>query len=152
MYRRGFIFRLVGLLVILVLLGIGGSMLFRSGYNQGFMAGSLAAGAEGGAQILPGLPYGMAPYGWYGRGFGFSPLGPILGLLFFGGLVVLFFGLFSRPFRHHGPFGHWQPEDGSDWGPGAWREHMKAWQEAREAEKGDSESRSEKEAGEAPSE
>ncbi len=133
MFRKGFLFRLVGLLVVLALLGIGGSLLFRSGYSQGFVAGSLAAGAESGTQVIPALPYGMAPYGWYGRGFGFSPIGPLLGLLFFGGLVLLFLGFFSRPFRHqYGPFGRWQAEGGPHWNPEAWEERMKAWRQAHE--------------------
>jgi hypothetical protein len=151
MFVRGFVFRLVSFLVILALLAAGGSLLFRSGFSQGFLAGSLAAGAEGGTQVLPNLPYGMAPYGWYGHGFGFNPLGPILGLLFIGGLIVLFFSFFSRSFRHHGgPFGRWQSE-GSDWGPGAWEARMKAWHEAHEAEKAGKKPEAEKETGEAPS-
>jgi hypothetical protein len=129
MFRRGLFFRLIGLLVILALLAAGGSLIFRAGYSQGFLAGGLAAGAEGGAELFRGLPYGMAPHGWYGPGYGFSPLGPFLGLLFFGGLIFLFFGLFRRPFRrYHSSFGHWQTEGGPHWNPEAWEEHMKAWQ------------------------
>lgn len=152
MFVRSVVFRLVSLLVILALLGAGGSLLFRSGYTQGFLAGSLAAGAEGGTQLLPGLPYGFAPYGWYGRGFGFNPLGPILGLLFIGGLAVLFIGFFSRSFRHHaGPFGRGQSE-GPDWKPGAWEARMKAWYEAHQAEKRAENPETEKESGEGSSE
>jgi hypothetical protein len=152
MYVRGFVFRLVSLLVILALLAAGGSLLFRSGYNQGFLAGSLAAGVEGGTQLLPNLPYGTVPYGWYSHGIGFNPLGPILGLLFVGGLIALFFGFFSRPFRQHaGSFGRWQPE-GSGGGPGAWEARMKAWHEAHEAEKGEKQPDAEKESGESPAE
>ena len=152
MFARGFVFRLVGLLVILALLAAGGSLLFRSGYSQGFLAGSLSAGAEGGNQLLPNLPYGMTPYGWYGHGFGFNPLGPLLGLLFIGGLIALFFGFFNRSFRQHaGPFGRWHSE-GSDWGPGAWEARMKAWHEAQAAEKGGKKPESDEESGEAPSE
>ena len=157
MFRRGLLFRLIGLLLILALLGAGGSMLFRSGFNQGYLAGSLAAGAEGGTQVLPTLPYGMAPYGWFGHGYGygFSPIGPILGLLFFGGLMLLFFGLFSRPFRH-GPLGRWQSEGGPHWGPGSWEgrweERMKAWQQAHEGAQGENKPEAHKETDEAVAE
>jgi hypothetical protein len=153
MLRKDLWFRLLGLLGIMALLVAGGSLLFRFGYNQGFLAGSLAADAEGGTQILPTLPYGLAPYGWYGHGVGFSPFGAILGLLFFGGLILLVFGLFNRSFRHqHGPFGRWLTEAGSDWGPGAWEANMKAWHQAHESPKEANQPDIENEAGEPPSE
>ncbi len=128
MFRRGLFVRLMGFLVIIALLVAGGSLIFRSGYSQGLVAGGLADGAEGGLELYRGMPYGVAPYYWYGPRFGFSLFGPFLGLLFFGGLIFLFFGLFRRPFRRfHGNAGRWQGQDGSDWKPEAWEEHMQAW-------------------------
>ena len=59
-------------ILILILLSVGGSSLYQSGWSQGYMMGLLSSSSEGGAA--------MAPYMLYGRGF--SAIGAGFGFLF----------------------------------------------------------------------
>ena len=117
MFQRGFfIFRFLGLLLLIALLVGGGSMLFQAGQAQGYAMGLAAAGKE-----LPAPPpyYG---YGWMAPHF--SLFGPLMGLFFFGLplLFVLFAvgGIFRRRSWMHG-HGSWAggPQQGP-WGPPPW--------------------------------
>ena len=111
-------------LIVVGLLFIAGSTVYRSGWSQGYMMGRLAAGGDDGAGV-PYMPYSPA---YSGRGLGVSLCcaGPLLiaGLLF-----LLFFGIRFSSFRawkmaggpegerwaehwrrhhhHHVPFGWW---------------------------------------------
>ena len=113
MFRTGFfLFRLVGILVLIALLVGGASMLFHAGQAQGYAMGLNAAGKD-----LP-VP---APY--YGYGYGwmaphFSPFGPFMGL-FFLGLPLLFVFILVGGFFRRMAWGH-GPQHMHAWGPPPW--------------------------------
>lgn len=131
MFRGHFIFRLLGMLLLVGLLIGGSALLFRAGESQGYALGLAASGKEltapaPGANPAPGMFPG---YPFYGYGFYrpffmpfFAPFG-----FFGGGLFLLFFffvigGIFRMLFwsRHamwrNGP-GHSGPWAG---GPHPW--------------------------------
>jgi len=121
MFRRGFfVFRLVGMLVLIALLVGGGSMLFRAGEAQGYAMGLNAAGKD---LPVPAPYYGYGARGWMAPHF--SPFGPLLGLFFFGlPLLFVFFaigGFFRRMAWGHGPH-HGHPWGDRPWGPPPWAE------------------------------
>jgi hypothetical protein len=133
MFRNSFVFRLIGVVLLLGLLVAGGAIAYKAGVSQGIVqapavATAISKAAESGqAAPVPPMMYGQ-PYGYgYGPGyypmaghhfFGFFPFG-ICGSIFF---LFLFFGLIKMIFfrrmmwargshGHHGPWGrHW--EDG----------------------------------------
>ena len=130
MFRNGFVFRLIGVVLLLGLIAAGSFMAFKAGEARGItqapaVATAISKAAESG-QVAPVPPmmYGYGhpnPYG-YGYGFGyrhhFNPFGAICFSLFF---LFFFFGflkmIFFRRMRHgghhkHGPWGKgW--EDGA---------------------------------------
>ena len=123
MFRNGFVFRLIGVVLLLGLIAAGSFMAFKAGEARGItqapaVATAISKAAESG-QVAPVPPmmYGYGhpnPYG-YGYGFGyrhhFNPFGAICFSLFF---LFFFFGfmkmIFFRRMRHgghhkHGPWG-----------------------------------------------
>ena len=154
MFRNGFVFRLIGVVLLLGLIAAGSFMAFKAGEARGItqapaIATAISKAAESG-QVAPVPPmmYGYGhpnPYG-YGYGFGyrhhFNPFGAICFSLFF---LFFFFGfmkmIFFRRMRHgghhkHGPWGKgW--EDGA---PSMFNEwHKRAHNEGGEkpADEGD---------------
>ena len=130
MFRNGFVFRVIGALLLLGLVGTGIFMAFKAGEANGIsqapaVATAIAKAAESGqAAPIPPMMYGR-PYGYgYGYGypmyghhfFGFFPFGicgSILFLfLFFGIMRMIFFrGMWHRGWEghKHGPWGkHWE--------------------------------------------
>ncbi len=125
MFHRGFCFvRLVMLLLL-----IGGAMavgrgMFRSGYEQGFVAGMAFSAADG--AVAPGSA--APPFAFHGRHSGFGPIGGglvvasmiVFAMVVFVALTVM--SMFGRRARHgwghsqHGSWGrHHRPTD--DIGP-----------------------------------
>ncbi len=121
MFRNGFVFRLIGVLLLIGLMAVGGFMAYKAGIAQGIsqapaVATAISQAAENGQTVPPmvgpGYGYGYHPYGFgYPHHFGFLPLGGIcfsIFFLFLGFLKMIFF----RPWRHghiHGPWGrHWE--------------------------------------------
>ena len=154
MFRNGFVFRLIGVVLLLGLIAAGSFMAFKAGEARGItqapaVATAISKAAESG-QVAPVPPmmYGYGnpnPYG-YGYGFGyrhhFNPFGAICFSLIF---LFFFFGfmkmIFFRRMRHgghhkHGPWGKgW--EDGA---PSMFNEwHKRAHNEGGEkpADEGD---------------
>ena len=130
MFRNGFVFRLIGVVLLLGLIAAGSFMAFKAGEARGItqapaVATAISKAAESGqAAPVPPMMYGYGhpnPYG-YGYGFGyrhhFNPFGAICFSLIF---LFFFFGflkmIFFRRMRHgghhmHGPWGKgW--EDGA---------------------------------------
>ena len=120
MFRNGFIFRLIGVVLLLGLVTAGGFMAYKAGVAQGIaqapeVAAAIEKSAENG-QVAP-VPPMMYGYGYpHGYGFGyphhFNPLGAICFSIFF---LFLFFGamkmLFFRRMRHGwGHQGSWRKE------------------------------------------
>lgn len=154
MFRNGFVFRLIGVVLLLGLIAAGSFMAFKAGEARGItqapaVATAISKAAESG-QVAPVPPmmYGYGhpnPYG-YGYGFGyrhhFNPFGAIcfsfIFLFFFFGFMKM---IFLRRMRHgghhkHGPWGKgW--EDGA---PSMFNEwHKRAHNEGGEkpADEGD---------------
>jgi len=117
MFHKGhFLFRLLGVLLLIAVLIGGGALLFRSGQAQGYAIGLAASGKEltvpapganPGPSMFPGGHYG---YGFYPPHFMpfFAPFGCLAGgmfLLFFffamGGILRMF--AWRHMLRHAGP-------------------------------------------------
>lgn len=131
MFRNGFVFRLIGVLLLIGLMIGGGFMAYRAGIAQGIaqapeVASAISQAAENGqvAPIIPpvyGYGYGGGSYPYHH--FGFFPIGgifaSILFLSFFLGLMRM---IFFRPWRmgwgHHGPWEH--GPYGHPWGGPPW--------------------------------
>ncbi len=154
MFRNGFVFRLIGVVLLLGFIAAGSFMAFKAGEARGItqapaVATAISKAAESGqAAPIPPMMYGYGhpnPYG-YGYSFGyrhhFNPFGAICFSLIF---LFFFFGfmkmIFFRRMRHgghhkHGPWGKgW--EDGA---PSMFNEwHKRAHNEGGEkpAEEGD---------------
>ena len=140
MFRNGFfIFRLIGVLLLIGLIIGGGFMAYRAGVSQGIAQAPAVATAiskaAGNGQTVPlppmyGYGYGY-PYWMWGPHFGFFPFGicgSILLLFLFLGLLRLFF---FRPW-HMGWAGHhgsWRGEDGRPWGGPPWMRHYSQGEE-----------------------
>ena len=112
MVRRHFFWNALLLLVLIGGLLLGGVALYRMGWSQGVLAGSLIeAPAEG--QVIP--PAAYYPLHW-GYGMPFFPA--FIPILFcFGGLFLLFIlfgGLFRFKRMHHweGSHNRWKQENG----------------------------------------
>lgn len=130
MFRNGFVFRVIGALLLLGLVGGGLFMAFKAGEANGIsqapaVATAISKAAESGqAAPVPPMMYGRG-YGYgYGPGFypmaghhffGFFPFG-ICGSIFF---LFLFFGflrmIFFRRMHHEG---HWHGPWGRKWEDG----------------------------------
>ena len=126
MFRNGFVFRLIGVVLLIGLMVAGGFMAYRVGVGQGIsqapaVATAISQAAENGqsAPIPPmmyGRGYGYGYYPMYGHHFGFFPFGAICGSIFF---LFLFLGLmrviFFRGMWHRGWEGHKHGPWGRDW-------------------------------------
>jgi len=125
MFRNGFVFRIIGALLLIGLVVGGAFMAFKAGEVQGIsqapvVATAIAGAAENGqAAPIPPMMYGHGyNYGYpmHGHHFGFVPFGicgSILFLfLFLGFLKMIFFrGMWHRGWEghKHGPWGrHWE--------------------------------------------
>lgn len=131
--RGSFIWRLIGVLLLIGLMIGGGVMAYRAGVAQGItqapeVAEALSSAAESGqAAPMPGYGYG---YGYPIHGmrphFGFFPFGGIFGFILF---IFLFFGLMRLIFRPRwypmepGMRGHWH---GHPWGSPPWAKEGEA--------------------------
>jgi hypothetical protein len=97
--RGSYVWRLIGILVLVGLVAGGGVMAYRAGVAQGIaqapeVVAAFASAAENG-QGLPMPGYGYPVYGMRPH-FGFFPLGGIFGFIL---SVFLFFGLLRLIFR-----------------------------------------------------
>ena len=118
MFRNGFIFRLIGVVLLLGLVTAGGFMAYKAGVAQGIaqapeVAAAIEKSAENG-QVAP-VPPMMYGYGYpHGYGFGyphhfFNPFGAICSsifffFLFFGFMKMIFFRRMRHGWGHHGPW------------------------------------------------
>ncbi|RJP51978.1 MAG: hypothetical protein C4557_07010 [Anaerolineaceae bacterium] len=121
MFRNGFIFWLIGVLLLAGLVAAGGFMAYRAGVARGIVqapevAVAIEKAAEDGgvAPIPPIYGYGY-PHGYrFGHPHFFNPFfaicGSILFLFLFLGLTkMLFFRRMRHGWSHHGPWGkNWE--------------------------------------------
>lgn len=123
MFRNGFIFRLIGALLLVGLVAAGGFMVYKAGVAQGIaqapqVAEAIQQSAENGQPVPPMYGYGY-PYG-YGFGYRhhfFNPFSAICFSIlflffFFGFLRMVFFRRWHRGWGHHGHHGHWGKWEG----------------------------------------
>lgn len=118
MFGRGFfIVRLLATLLLIGLLIVGGTALYRAGFTQGYAQAALTATKDA-PQAAPGY---LGYPGWMYPGFGFFPFMMFPGMFFFG--LLFFFvvvGLFRfaifgprrwgyPPMGAHGEHGHGYP-------------------------------------------
>ena len=152
MFRNGFVFRLIGFVLLLGLIAGGGAMAYKAGMAQGIsqapaVATAISKAAESGQFApVPPMMYGYGqPYG-YGYGFGyrhhFNPFGTICGSLiflffFFGFMKMIFFRKMRHGWGHHGHHGRWA----KDWKDGVppmfneWHKHAHGETPAEEGDK-----------------
>ena len=98
--------RLLAILLATVIVGGGIYAAYNTGFDDGAVAATVAAGSDAGTVVVPVDTF-RGPYGRHG-GFGFFPFFPIL-------FLFLIFGIF-RPWRWGGgPRGAWG--GGGGWGP-----------------------------------
>jgi hypothetical protein len=129
MSRGSIVFRVVGILVLIAVLAVAGSFVYRAGYTQGVAQSPAVATAISGqpGQVIPApYPpmYGYYPGPWHHPFFGFFPFGCFFGFflifLFFGALRMIFFPRWygRRHWHHHGhgPWGgpSWERGEGSE--------------------------------------
>ncbi len=117
MSKTWFVVRALAALIVIGLLIIGGFVIHRIGWSQGYVAGQLAAGSEEGA-AAPYAPYG---FGYPGRYFVFAPF-PFGGGLFLAvGLIILLLIGIGRFFR----FRAWRMAGGpqGQYWTGRWHRH-----------------------------
>ncbi len=110
MTPRRFPMLIVTALIVVGLLMLGGSMIQRSAWTQGYMMGQMAA--KGGDNAL-------VPYMAYGPGFGGAPWLGGLACLFTLGLLALAAMAFGAFFRHRAWHGAGGPQAGPQVGPQA---------------------------------
>ena len=130
MFRNGFVFRLIGVVLLLGLIAAGGFMAFKAGEARGItqapaVATAISKAAESGQVApIPPMMYGYGHPNSYGYGYGmgyrhhFNPFGTICFSLiflffFFGFIKMIFFHRMRHGGHHkHGPWGKgW--EDGA---------------------------------------
>ena len=144
--KGSFVWRLIGVLLLVGLMIGGGVMAYRAGMAQGIaqapvVAEALSNAAESGQGLsVPGYGYGHG-YPVYGMRphFGFFPFGGIFGFilfifLFFGLMRLIFFRRWAWGYGHMHGRGHWKGR-GGPWGTPPW---------AREGEAGEAEADAEK--------
>ena len=133
MFRNGFVFRIIGAVIVLGLIAVGGFMAFKAGEANGIaqapaVATAISKAAENGQPAnVPPMMYGHG-YGFgyghpmmYGRHhFGFFSGAFCFGILFLflllGALRMMFFGRMHM-MHHHGG-GHWRGPWGRHWEDG----------------------------------
>jgi hypothetical protein len=121
--RGSFVWRLIGILVLVGLVVGGGVMAYRAGVAQGIaqapeVVAAFSSAAENGQGLpMPGYGYGFPGYGMRPH-FGFSPLGGIFGFIL---AIFLFFGLLRLIFRP------WAWGYGHMHGRGPWKGYGPPW-------------------------
>jgi hypothetical protein len=123
MFRNGFVFRLIGVVLLVGLVAAGGFMAFRAGEARGIsqapaVATAISQATENGQGVsLPPMMYGHGyAYGYgpgypmmYGRPFGFFPGGICLSILFLflflGAMRMIFFRRMVHGGHMHGSWG-----------------------------------------------
>jgi hypothetical protein len=136
--RGSFVWRLIGIVLLIGLVIGGGVMTYRAGVAQGVaqapeVAAAISDAAESGG-AFPGFGYGYPMTRMHPR-FGFFPLGGILGFILF---IFLFFGLMRLIF-----FRRWAWHPGHKYGHGRpW--DMPPWAENKEGEVGEGSDREDK--------
>ena len=117
--------RFVLVVILIAVLVAGGALLYRSGWAQGFQAGSVLQESEG-AEMLPMVPqFGRQLYGPFYPGFGF----PFFGLCLSIGFIFLIMFLIGGIFK---PWGRrrWAGHHYGRWGYGKnWEEVHRKWHE-----------------------
>jgi hypothetical protein len=118
MFRGRFFSFLLAMLLVVGLLGLAGSSIYRAGWTQGYFTGKISDGGEAGQTtvVTPDPAPGRAPvYGW-----GLSPGGSFFGaivkvflVIFLIGMFFKFIGLlFWRKRGYPGGRGGWGPDGG----------------------------------------
>jgi hypothetical protein len=112
--------RLLAILLVTVIVGVGIYVAYRTGFDNGAVAAAATGDNSGAGTVVVPVDAYRGPYGWHG-GFFFFPFFPILFLL-------LLFGVF-RPWRGGGGPGRgWN--GGGRWGgpsPEMMERHMSEW-------------------------
>ena len=133
MYRRSIVARLVLTVILVAVLVAGGALLFRSGWAQGYQAGSLLESSES-AEMLPIVPQFRGQlYGPFYPGFGF----PFFGLCLSIGFIFLIMFLIGGIFK---PWGRrrWAGHHHGKWGYGGnWEEMHRKWHDQKECKSED---------------
>jgi hypothetical protein len=126
MSRGSIVFRVIGILVLLGVLAVAGSFIYREGYTQGVAQSPAVATAISGqsGQVVP-APYPPMPMYGYGRGMWMHPFWgfPLFGCLFGFFLIFLFFGALRMiffPHRHGGR--HWRHYGHGQWDDPRWEQ------------------------------
>ncbi|MDO9302573.1 MAG: hypothetical protein Q7T89_14395 [Anaerolineales bacterium] len=127
MFRKGLVFRLIGVVLLLGLIATGSFMAFKAGEVRGIaqspaVTTAISQATENGRDLPPtaygpGYGYGYHPYSFgYHHPFGFFPFGAICGSIFF---LFLFLGfmkmIFFRGMWHRGWGDHKHGPWGKDW-------------------------------------
>jgi hypothetical protein len=121
MSKRWFWLRGLATLILIVLLAVGGYVVYRTAWSQGYVTGQTATEGEESAPAPfpfahPGWPYGFAPYHpFYGLGLLFKV---VLALMFFG-LIGRLIGFVIWGTAFHRMAGKWPKY----WHPYHWRWH-----------------------------
>ncbi len=123
MFRGRFVGFLFVLLLVVGLLGLAGSSIYRSGWTQGYFVGKVSDGAPAGETTV--VTPDVAP------GRSFSPIGSFFGTVFKCLLLLFLFGMFfkfvgflmwrgrggwHKGWHKHGQHGPWH-------GKGRWGKH-----------------------------
>lgn len=144
MYRRSIAARLILAVILMVVLVGGGMLLYRSGWAQGYQAGSLPANSEG-TDVLPMVPQFRGQlYGPFMPGFGFPFFGLCLSIGFIFMIMFLIGGIFKpwgrRRWAGHHHSGKWGYGPVPPWAKD-WEEHQRkhAQEEGEGKESGDDE-------------
>lgn len=140
MFRGRFLGALLAMLLIIGLLGLAGSSIYRAGWTQGYFVGKVSDGA--GTVVVPGnegrgaeVPYN-GPWQAPGFGRGGSTFGWFLGgmikfflvLMAIGFVFKLFFGmLFWRKRGHWGQGKGWGHGPGHGWHHNWGHDHRPPW-------------------------
>ena len=131
MYRRSIFTRLILAVILVAVLVAGGALLYRSGWAQGYQAGSLLSSGEV-TEALPMVPQFRGQlYGPFYPGFGFPFFGICLSIGFIFLIMFLIGGIFKpwgrRGWAGHGHYGKWGY--GKDW-----KEIHRKWHDQEENE------------------
>lgn len=154
MFRNGFVFRVIGVVLLVGLIAAGGFMAFQAGQANGIaqapaVATAISKAAENGQPVnVPPMMY-QNEFGYgYGHGypmmyrhhFGFFPGAFCFSIFFlfllFGALRMIFFGRMHH-MHHHG--GHWRGPWGRDWEDGV-PPRFNEWHKRAHGEKPEEES------------